>query len=110
MILTLVKKELRETWAFAALALALYLVYVSRMMGIGGELLRSLMSYFPGMNITPPDLPFVEDGFATLLFFIGAALAIALGFRQSAWEPYQGTAVYLFHLPLTAAPSSRPSS
>lgn len=45
--------------------------------------------------------PFVEDSFTTLLFLIGAALAIALGFRQSAWEPHQGTALYLLHLPLS---------
>ena len=38
--------------------------------------------------------------FLTMLFFIGVALAIALGFRQSAWEPSQGTALYLLHLPL----------
>jgi hypothetical protein len=37
----------------------------------------------------------------TILFFIGAALAITLGFRQSAWDPSQGTAQYLLHLPLT---------
>ena len=53
------------------------------------------------MNAAPPDVPFVQDNFATLLFFIGAALAIALGFRQSAWEPHQGTALYLLHLPLS---------
>ena len=35
------------------------------------------------------------------IFFIGVALAIALGFRQSAWEPSQGTALYLLHLPLS---------
>ena len=33
-------------------------------------------------------------------FFIGVTLAIAVGFRQSAWEPSQGTALYLLHLPL----------
>jgi ABC-type transport system involved in multi-copper enzyme maturation permease subunit len=43
----------------------------------------------------------VQDNFSTMLFFIGAALAITLGFRQSAWEPFQGTALYLLHLPLT---------
>jgi hypothetical protein len=37
----------------------------------------------------------------TILFCIGAALAITLGFRQSAWEPSQGTAQYLLHLPLS---------
>ena len=40
------------------------------------------------------------DDFLTMYFFIGVALAIALGFRQSAWEPSQGTALYLLHLPL----------
>jgi ABC-type transport system involved in multi-copper enzyme maturation permease subunit len=53
------------------------------------------------MNVEPPDVPFVQDNFSTMLFFIGAALAITLGFRQSAWEPFQGTALYLLHLPLT---------
>jgi len=36
-----------------------------------------------------------------MLFFVGAALAITQGYRQSAWEPSQGTALYLLHLPLT---------
>ena len=52
------------------------------------------------MNVEPPDVPFVQGNFLTMLFFIGVALAIALGFRQSAWEPSQGTALYLLHLPL----------
>ena len=52
------------------------------------------------MNAEPPDVPFVQGNFVTMLFFIGAALAITLGFRQSAWEPSQGTALYLLHLPL----------
>jgi hypothetical protein len=52
------------------------------------------------MNVEPPDVPFVQDNFSTMLFFIGSALAITLGFRQSAWEPHQGTAQYLLHLPL----------
>ena len=52
------------------------------------------------MNAEAPDVPFVEDNFLTMYLFIGVALAIALGFRQSAWEPSQGTALYLLHLPL----------
>ena len=52
------------------------------------------------MNAEPADVPFVQDDFVTIYLFIGAALAIALGFRQSAWEPSQGTALYLLHLPL----------
>ena len=53
------------------------------------------------MDDIPPDVPFVQGNFDSMLFFIGGVLAIALGFRQSAWEPSQGTALYLLHLPLT---------
>ena len=52
------------------------------------------------MNVESPDVPFVQGNFLSMYFFIGVALAIALGFRQSAWEPSQGTALYLLHLPL----------
>ena len=40
MVLAIVRKELRETRAFVALALVLYLVYVSNLTGKGGPLLR----------------------------------------------------------------------
>ncbi len=100
MVLTLVRKELRETRAFAALALVLYLVYLSNLTGKGGPVLKALVSLVPGMSVTPADVPFVQDNFNTMLCFIGVVLAIALGFRQSAWEPSQGTALYLLHLPL----------
>lgn len=100
MVLTLVRKELRETRAFAALTLIICLVYLSNLTGVGGPMARSLVGFVPGMAATPPDIPFVQGNFATLLFFIGALQAIALGFRQSAWEPSQGTALYLLHLPL----------
>jgi ABC-type transport system involved in multi-copper enzyme maturation permease subunit len=101
MVLALVRKELRETRAFAAVALILYFVYVSNMTGKGAPLLTLITDSAPGMDRTPPDVPFVQGNFGSILFFIGAAFAIALGFRQSAWEPSQGTAIYLLHLPLT---------
>jgi hypothetical protein len=100
MVLTLMRKELRETRAFAVLSLLIYLVYVSNLTGVGGPMARSLVGLVPGMATTPPDIPFVQGNFGTMLFFVGAMLAIALGFRQSAWEPSQGTALYLLHLPL----------
>ncbi|MDR3633484.1 MAG: ABC transporter permease subunit [Isosphaeraceae bacterium] len=100
MVLALVRKELRETLAFAVLALAFYLAYLSNLTGKGGPLLRPLVGLVPGMNVKPSDIPFIQDNFTTMLFFIGGVLAIALGFRQSAWEPSQGTALYLLHLPL----------
>jgi len=101
MVLTLVRKELRETRSFAAVTLVLYLVYVGNMTGNGGPLLNSLLSFVPGMDELPPDVPFVQGNFDSMLLLIGGVLAVALGFRQSAWEPSQGTVLYLLHLPLT---------
>ncbi len=101
MVLTIVRKELRETRLFAALAVGLYVIYLCQLTGKGSTILAHTVWWVPGMNVEPPDVPFVQDNFSTMLFFIGAALAIALGFRQSAWEPFQGTALYLLHLPLT---------
>jgi ABC-type transport system involved in multi-copper enzyme maturation permease subunit len=101
MILAIVKKELRETRVFAAVALGVYFLYLSKLTGHWGRLQSWIFALVPGMNAEPPDVPFVEGPFVVILFFIGAALAITLGFRQSAWEPSQGTAQYLLHLPLS---------
>ena len=101
MVLAIVRKELRESWLFAALALGLYGIYLFKLTGKSTTLLAHLVWWLPGMNVETPEVPFVEGNSTTFFFFIGAALAIALGFRQSAWEPSQGTALYLLHLPLT---------
>jgi ABC-type transport system involved in multi-copper enzyme maturation permease subunit len=100
MVLAIVRKELRETRLFAALAVGVYLIYLSGLTGKWGRPLRALFGWLPGMNAEAPDIPFVEDNFLSMFFFIGVALAITLGFRQSAWEPSQGTSLYLLHLPL----------
>ena len=65
-----------------------------------GPVLTSLLGWVPGMKGQLVEVPFVGDNFVTMYVFIGAALAVTLGFRQSAWEPSQGTALYLLHLPL----------
>src|SRR5262245_25063679 len=101
MFMSLVRKELRETRAFVALAAFIYIAYVSKLTGTGGPIFGSLVSYVPGMNVSPRDIPFVQDNFTSMLVFVGAALAIVLGFRQSAWEPSQGTSLYLLHLPMS---------
>jgi ABC-type transport system involved in multi-copper enzyme maturation permease subunit len=101
MIRALVLKELRETRLFAALALGLYFVYVSKLTGRWDRLLTPLVGWAPGMSGEKPDVPFVQGNFLSVYVCIGVALAIALGFRQSAWEPNQGTALYLLHLPLS---------
>jgi ABC-type transport system involved in multi-copper enzyme maturation permease subunit len=100
MVLAIVRKELRETSLFAALAVGVYLIYLSKLTGKWPRMLNSLLGWVPGMKVETPDIPFVEDNFVIMLFFIGIALAITLGFRQSAWEPSQGTALYLLHLPV----------
>jgi hypothetical protein len=100
MVLAIVKKEFRETWAFAALALGLSLLYVGKLTGQVSPMLTSLLGWVPFLKEDVPDVPFVQDSFLTVTFFIGVALALALGFRQSAWEPSQGTSLYLLHLPL----------
>jgi len=101
MLLTLAKKELREIWLFAMLALGIYLIYVSQYTGLGGPLIENLSEFLPGASRGPVYLPFVSDGFTFMFGMIGIVLAIAIGFRQSAWEPSQGTSLYLLHLPLS---------
>ena len=101
MIRALAMKEWRETWAFGALALGAYLLYLGNLTGLGGPLLRSLWWSARGAAGRPPELPFLQDNFTSTTGLVGCLLAIALGFRQSAWEPHQGTALYLLHLPLS---------
>jgi ABC-type transport system involved in multi-copper enzyme maturation permease subunit len=101
MIRALVWKELRETWMFVALALAIYFVYLSRLTDRWSGLMTPLVGWAPGMNAQKPDVPFVQDSFMSVFLFTALALAITLGFRQSAWEPSQGTSLYLLHLPLS---------
>ena len=45
---------------FAALALGLYLIYLSKLTGHWGRLLTSIFGWVPGMNAEPPDVPFVR--------------------------------------------------
>ncbi len=101
MVLAIVAKELREMRLFAALAVAIYGVYVSKLTGHWNHLLRDLLGWLPGLGSPLPDVPFVQDGFAMMYGFIGFSLAIALGFRQSFWELRQGTYPFLLHRPLS---------
>jgi ABC-type transport system involved in multi-copper enzyme maturation permease subunit len=100
MVLAIVRKELRETRAFAALSLGLYLICVIKLTGKLSPLFTPLAGWVPLMDVEQLDVPLVRDNFLSMYLFIGVALAITLGFRQSAWEPSQGTAQYLLHLPL----------
>jgi ABC-type transport system involved in multi-copper enzyme maturation permease subunit len=101
MIHAIVAKELRETRLFAALALAIYGVYVSKLTGHWNHLLTQFLGWLPELGGPLRDVPFVQDSFGSIYGFVGFSLAIALGFRQSVWELSQGTAPYLLHRPLS---------
>jgi len=93
----LVTKELRETWAYAALALALSLAFVCRQTGFWSRFLLWTLDWVPGLA-EQAVLPFVQIGFGAYLGLIGFVLAMTLGFQQSCWESRQ--ALYLLHLPV----------
>jgi hypothetical protein len=101
MVQAIVAKEFRETRMLAALALVVYGVYLSKLTGHWNHFLSQFLGWLPGLSGGMPDLPFVQDDFAIPYGFIGFSLAIALGFRQSAWEVNQGTAPYLLHRPIS---------
>src|SRR5262249_2759370 len=85
MIRAIVFKELREIAGIAAVAVAVYLAFLSQKIGNFG-----FFSWVPGFNSDgKPDLPFVQDWAFSSIFIWFAILAVALGLRQSAWEPHQ---------------------
>src|SRR5262245_229111 len=95
MIKALAIKELRETWGIAAVAVALYLALVSNLIGMGW------FSWMPLMRDGPFEVPFVGTTFLTAFTCVSVPLALALGFRQSAWEGVQGTYLFLLHRPVS---------
>lgn len=97
MIRALVLKELRETAGIAAVAVAISLVYLTGRIGVF-DLLWWLPLQPYGQH--SPDVPFVSEDFENILGCLSGVLGIALGFRQSAWEPSQGTMLYLLHRPI----------
>jgi hypothetical protein len=92
MIKALVIKELREVYWIAALALAVYLVVVSGLIGV------QPIEYF--ITAGRYQAPFASDAFASLFGMISAGFAVVLGLRQSVWEGWQGLYQFLLHRPL----------
>lgn len=95
MIRALVTKELREVALLAALALVVELAIVSNLIGM------KLFTWLIFVPTHPTPLPFVEQGFTSFIAVTGAILALALGFRQSYWETFRGTTLFLFHRPVS---------
>jgi hypothetical protein len=87
----MVFKELRETAWMAAIALALSLWVVVSAMGVA-----LLPWYSWGRNHA---IPFVGDEFYGYYVLLAAALAVGLGFRQTATESARGTWLFLLHRP-----------
>lgn len=90
MVKALCIKELRESavvLTLGLLAMAWLLCQVT-----GSELLgtRTIRAY----------IPFVGDSFVRTLVLYGGVMAVALGFKQSAWEQWLGTYPYLLHRPM----------
>jgi hypothetical protein len=88
-------KELREILVILAAALAWYLALTVNAMG------AKAFNWVPVMPQGTHGIPFVGDGdFAAVHTLISAIFAMALGFRQSAWESSRGTYLFLLHRPI----------
>jgi ABC-type transport system involved in multi-copper enzyme maturation permease subunit len=90
----LVRKELREVFGITAAALAGYLMLVASLMG------ARVFDWFPGMPNGTREVPFVGGEFTVFFIFASVLFAVALGFRQSAWESSRGTYLFLLHRPV----------
>jgi hypothetical protein len=90
----LARKELREIFGITAAALGCYLALVVNAMG------AKVFDWVPGMPAGTQEVPFTGGGFTTFFTFISVIFAVALGFRQSAWESAKGTYLFLLHRPL----------
>src|SRR6476660_8107427 len=73
-------KELREVFAISVAALAAYLALVINLMG------AKVFDWLPGIPAGTQEVPFTGSGFTLFFTVVSAVFAVALGFRQSAWE------------------------
>jgi hypothetical protein len=88
-------KELREVFGITAAALAGYLALVVNLMG------AKVFDWIPGIPSGTQEVPFIGAGFTMFFTFVSVAFAVALGFRQSAWELARGTYLLLLHRPIS---------
>jgi hypothetical protein len=91
MVKALVIKELRESAGILVLA-ALAVVYVL------AELTATPL--LPWQSRWLYAIPFVRDSLPFYFWIVIGGLAVALGFRQTAWELGQGTYFFLLHRPI----------
>jgi hypothetical protein len=87
-------KELREVFGITAAALAGYLILVVSLLG------AKVFDWVPGIPPGTSEVPFLGGEFLGFFTFVSVLFAVALGFRQSAWESSQGTYLFLLHRPI----------
>jgi ABC-type transport system involved in multi-copper enzyme maturation permease subunit len=95
MMLALAIKELREVRGIAAIALGFHLAVVSNLVGLG------LFSWVPLIPQERAEVPFAGSSYVFFFGIVSGLFALALGFRQSAWESARGTYLFLLHRPLS---------
>ena len=90
-------KELRETRGIALIALAVYglLVVGAITPAVSRGFIFAMFSSYQPDGATP----FISDGFVMKFYWISAAIAIALGMRQTIGESVRGTYPFLLHRP-----------
>jgi hypothetical protein len=88
-------KELREVAGIAVAALAGYLAMVISLMG------TKVFHSVPGMPWGTHGVPFSGNEFTGFFTWVSVVFAVALGFRQSAWESARGTFLFLLHRPVS---------
>lgn len=88
-------KELRELRGIAVLALLANLLLIARLMGVKS------IEFLPGLPQEMEPLPFRSGEFISDFMLLCQLFAIALGFRQSAWESSKGTYLFLLHKPVS---------
>jgi magnesium-transporting ATPase (P-type) len=88
-------KELRELFGITVAALAGYLALVVNLMG------AKVFDWVPGIPAGTNEVPFTGTEFTVFFTFVSVVFALALGFRQSAWESARGTYLFLLHRPLS---------
>jgi hypothetical protein len=92
MLKALVIKELRESAGIVVLAL-LGIVYA--ISGLTG------MRLLPWQGSSTYMYPFIYDSLSYYLALCIGGMAVALGFKQTAWEVGQGTHFFLLHRPVS---------
>jgi hypothetical protein len=90
MVKALVIKELRESAGILAVGLLALAYVLADLTGV---------RLLPFQSGQPTPYPFVYDQVTIYLWVAAGAMAVLLGFKQSAWELWQGTYFFLLHRP-----------